>query len=278
MSCFSGKARASQKRKPIYNRCGFEKRSNTADKDSPLIRGIDYISLEETGPVYPWQQKTDLFNDIIIKSRLALNKGSEVYIKMNEACLIVGLGNPGGQYSETRHNIGFSVLDDCAEKEGAPWTTEKKLKGQLAHWRCQHKKVFGLKPSTYMNLSGESVQAVCQYYKVPASNILVVYDDVDLAYGRVRFRQEGSAGTHNGMKSIIQCLGTQAFPRFRIGVGAPLPGWDLADYVLAPFSKIEQASFPEVLTGCHHAITHWISNGTASAMNRYNGQLFSNNS
>ena len=165
--------------------------------------------------------------------------------------LIAGLGNPGKEYENTRHNAGFMVLDALADKLGAD-ISEKKHKALCGRAVIGGQKVILLKPQTYMNSSGESIRAAADYYKVDPEDILVVYDDISLAPGQLRIRAKGSAGGHNGIKSIIAHLGTQEFPRVRVGVGEKPPRMDLADYVLGHFSKAERELMSE---GYDHAVT-----------------------
>jgi len=150
----------------------------------------------------------------------------------------VGLGNPGLQYNATRHNIGFMTVDYFADKWGISFKPGK-CKGLVGEGHVQGTKVYLLKPMTYMNLSGESVRAFMDYYKVDREAMTVIYDDLDTDFGRLRLRYQGSAGGHNGIKSIIQHLGTQSFNRIRMGISRPLPGADIADYVLTAFRKEE---------------------------------------
>jgi PTH1 family peptidyl-tRNA hydrolase len=150
----------------------------------------------------------------------------------------VGLGNPGTQYQATRHNIGFMVLDYFADKCGITYKPSK-CKGLIGEGSIKGIKVQLLKPMTYMNLSGESIRSFIDYYKAELQDMTVIYDDLDTAFGQVRLRYQGSAGGHNGIKSLIQHTGTQTFNRIRMGVSRPKPGFDIADYVLSPFTKVE---------------------------------------
>ena len=149
--------------------------------------------------------------------------------------LIVGLGNPGRQYAQTRHNVGFVLVDDLAQRDGSGWTTEKKWEGAVAKGNSG---IVYLKPLTFMNLSGRSVAAVARFYKIAADQILLVYDDADLPLGSLRFRKSGSAGGHNGVKSVIESMGTDSFARLKIGVApsGESRSRDLADHVLSKFS------------------------------------------
>ncbi|MFA5994909.1 MAG: aminoacyl-tRNA hydrolase [Patescibacteria group bacterium] len=156
--------------------------------------------------------------------------------------LIVGLGNPGKQYEKTRHNIGFRVLDEICDN----WTLQKSCQALI----CKNDTIIYAKPQTFMNLSGLAVKKLWQFYKIEIKDILVVYDDKDLPFGKLRFRTKGSSGGHNGMNSIIAELGTSEFPRLRIGI-APTDSQtiihDTADYVLAKFSKEEEKLLPEII-------------------------------
>ena len=141
--------------------------------------------------------------------------------------IIVGLGNPGKQYENTRHNVGINVIDILAEEYGIS-VTKMKHKALIGEGRVGTEKVVLVKPVTYMNLSGESLAELYNFYKVDTSDIIVIYDDIDLDVGKIRIRKKGSGGTHNGMRSIVKCLGTTDFPRVRVGVSKPEPGRDLA--------------------------------------------------
>ena len=153
--------------------------------------------------------------------------------------IIAGLGNPGKEYENTRHNAGFMVMDALAEKIGAD-ISEKKHKALCGKGVIGGEKVILMKPQTYMNSSGESIRAAADYYKVDPEDILIVYDDISLAPGQIRIRKKGSAGGHNGIKNIIANLGTDRFMRVKVGVGEKPKNWDLADYVLSPFTKDER--------------------------------------
>lgn len=159
----------------------------------------------------------------------------------NKQILIVGLGNPGKEYDGTRHNIGFAALDAFAEaNELGPWVNKKDLRCEMATGRMGDAQVILIKPATYMNLSGEAVQAVAHFYKIPAERILAVYDEIDVPFGQIRLRTGGSSAGHNGVKSLIQHLG-EGFGRVRIGIGPKQPEqMDSADFVLAKFSKEQQ--------------------------------------
>lgn len=166
--------------------------------------------------------------------------------------LIVGLGNPGKQYDGTRHNIGFHFVDILAQKYDFP-SFKEAFKGLLSEKNLDGTKVFLFKPSTYMNLSGEAVLEILNFYKIPFKNVLVIYDDVDLPLGEFRYREKGSAGTHNGMRSVLGLLGAEEVPRLRIGIDLKdraLWKGSLSDFVLGHFSKEEKALLNEKIT-CH---------------------------
>ena len=183
--------------------------------------------------------------------------------------IIAGLGNPGKEYENTRHNAGFMVMDALAEKIGAD-ISEKKHKALCGKGVIGGEKVILMKPQTYMNSSGESIRAAADYYKVDPEDILIVYDDISLAPGQLRIRAKGSAGGHNGIKSIIAHLGTQEFPRVKVGVGEKPARMDLADYVLGRFSKEEQPVIRESADRARTAVAEIITHDVASAMNKFN--------
>lgn len=146
--------------------------------------------------------------------------------------LIVGLGNPGPNYRDTRHNMGYQVVERLSSRWDIPLKEDRKFKGMLGKGAVDGKKVMLAQPTTYMNDSGTCVSALMRYLSLPAAELLVVYDDVDLPLGRLRMRMNGSAGSHNGMKSVVEQLKVCDFPRLRVGIGRQPEGWDLADYVL----------------------------------------------
>ena len=186
--------------------------------------------------------------------------------------LVVGLGNPGKQYEMTRHNIGFHTIDYIADDLGV---NVKKLKYKALYGECEisGEKVYLIKPQTYMNLSGESVVEFANFFKVSVENIIVISDDVSLETGRIRVRPKGSAGGHNGLKSIIYQLNSDEFPRVRMGVGAPNhEDYDLADFVLGKFQKDEIPVMEEAIIKASKAVREIIKNGAHSAMNKYNSK------
>ena len=184
--------------------------------------------------------------------------------------IIAGLGNPGKQYEHTRHNVGFDTLDKLAEKYHIPIDTQKH-KAVCGSGYIEGQKVILVKPQTYMNLSGESLREIIDFYKLnPAEELIVIYDDISLDPGQLRIRAKGSAGGHNGLKNIISHLGTQEFPRIRIGVGEKPRGMDLADYVLGRFPKEQQAVMEEAYRDAAEAACMMIEDGADAAMNHYN--------
>ena len=183
--------------------------------------------------------------------------------------IIAGLGNPGKEYENTRHNAGFMVMDALAEKIGAD-ISEKKHKALCGKGVIGGEKVILMKPQTYMNSSGESIRAAADYYKVDPEDILIVYDDISLAPGQLRIRAKGRAGGHNGIKSIIAHLGTQAFPRVKVGVGEKPKGYDLADYVLSRFPKDERVLMEEAFERAGEAAVCMMNDTMEHAMNQFN--------
>ena len=186
--------------------------------------------------------------------------------------LIVGLGNPGSKYWNTRHNVGFAAMDALADSLHAR-VDRVKFQGLTGTAELDGKKLILLKPTTYMNLSGQAVSAAARFYKIPPEHILVMFDDISLEPGRIRVRKEGSAGGHNGVKSIISSLGSQAFPRIKIGVGAkPHPDYDLADWVLSVFPLSQREAMAEVYSRAAEAARAIVTEGCDAAMNRFNGK------
>ena len=183
--------------------------------------------------------------------------------------LIAGLGNPTREYEKTRHNVGFETIDILADKAGTT-VTEKKHKALYGKGYIGGQKVILAKPQTYMNLSGESIREIADFYKIEPENIIILCDDINLSEGQLRIRLKGSAGGHNGLKNIISHLGTQEFPRIRIGVGEKPRGMDLADYVLGRFPKEQQAVMEEAYRDAAYAACMMIEEGADAAMNHYN--------
>ena len=191
--------------------------------------------------------------------------------KANETWLIVGLGNPGKDYERTRHNCGFRAVDLLADKLGCK-IDKGKFQGLYGQAMYNGRKLMLLKPQTYMNLSGRSVLQLSAYFNIPPQQIIVLFDDISLEPGRLRVRPDGSAGGHNGIKSIIQELGSQAFPRVKIGVGGkPDPNADLADWVLSGFTAKEEKALAVALENAAEAALVIIEKGVPEAANRFNG-------
>ncbi len=185
--------------------------------------------------------------------------------------LIAGLGNPTKEYDKTRHNVGFSVIDVLADKYDID-VSERKHRAFCGKGVIEGQKVLLVKPQTFMNLSGESLRSAVDYYKLSPEEIIVIYDDISLEPGQLRIRLKGSAGGHNGIKNIIAQLGTQEFPRIKVGVGAKPPRMDLADYVLSRFSKGEQALMDEAFHDAADAAVMMMTDGAERAMNHYNAK------
>lgn len=184
--------------------------------------------------------------------------------------IIAGLGNPGREYENTRHNAGFASLDALAKRHGIELTT-RKFQALTGSGYIDGQKVLLVKPQTYMNLSGESLRAACDFFKVdPEDGLIVIYDDISLAPGQLRVRKKGSAGGHNGIKNIIAQLGTQNFLRVKVGVGEKPAGWDLADYVLGHFSKEEQVLMEEAFLRAADAASALLTEDVERVMNQYN--------
>ncbi len=183
--------------------------------------------------------------------------------------LIVGLGNPGSKYAHTRHNVGFDVLEALSRKLNVSISREKHnaLTGECF---VGGQKVILALPQTFMNLSGEAVRPLCNFYKIPPENLLVVYDDIDIPQGHIRIRKNGSAGTHNGMRSIVGLLGYENFPRLRVGVGQKREGYELADWVLGHYIGEEQDVADKAFQQAADAIVEYIEHGIDSAMTKYN--------
>lgn len=190
---------------------------------------------------------------------------------MEKLTVIVGLGNPGNKYENTRHNIGFRTIDYISRKYGIK-VDRLRHKALTGDGTINDERVLLVKPQTFMNLSGESVRDIMEWYKIPPGSIIVIYDDADLPVGTIRVRPKGSSGTHNGMKSIIYQLQSDDFPRIRIGIGNAPEGWDLADYVLGRFNSEESAVIGQSIERAADAAVAVITGGISLAMNRYNGK------
>lgn len=187
----------------------------------------------------------------------------------NDRWIIVGLGNIGSQYDNTRHNCGFEVVDILASEYGID-VSKKKFQGTIGEGKIQGEKVVLVKPSTYMNLSGECLSKVMSWYKVSSEKVIVIYDDIDIDTGTVRVRAKGRAGSHNGMKSVIQHLGTIEFPRVRLGIGKNPSFMDLAQYVLGHFTAEESEKIIEGRKKAKEAVVSIITKGCDFTMNKFN--------
>ena len=184
--------------------------------------------------------------------------------------IIAGLGNPDEKYQGTRHNVGFDVVDRLAEKYQIAVDT-KKHRALIGKGVIEGQKVLLVKPQTYMNLSGESIRSLVEYYKIdPEEELIVIYDDISLEPGKIRIRKKGSAGGHNGIKNIIAQLGTQNFQRGKVGVGEKPKGWDLADYVRGHFSKEDRGLVDDALKRVAGAVELMVQGEVDQAMNQFN--------
>jgi PTH1 family peptidyl-tRNA hydrolase len=184
--------------------------------------------------------------------------------------MVVGLGNPGPRYAHNRHNVGFQCVDLLAETHGLRFD-QQQHRALLASGRIEPARVLLIKPMTFMNGLGSTVAVVARFYRAASMDMLVVYDDLDLPLSKIRFRPEGGSGGHNGMKSIIQHLGTQAFPRLRVGISRPPGQMDPADYVLQDFSPEQEEVMVQVRDRAVKAIECWLRLGIVEAMNTFNG-------
>jgi PTH1 family peptidyl-tRNA hydrolase len=191
---------------------------------------------------------------------------------MTETFLIIGLGNPGREYRETRHNVGFMLLDRLAVKLKTRFT-RMQSKALVASSNYQERKIILAKPQTFMNLSGQSVQGLIHFYKLPLENLLIAHDDLDLPIGSIRIRPDGSSAGQKGMLSTIERLGTDEFPRLRLGIGRPPGQMEAPDYVLQDFSNADLILISETLNRAVEAALTWVTDGLEAAMNKYNGTL-----
>ncbi|WP_043582291.1 aminoacyl-tRNA hydrolase [Acetivibrio clariflavus] len=190
---------------------------------------------------------------------------------MENLSVVIGLGNPGPRYENTRHNVGFDTIDQLSKKHNIA-VTKVKYKAVIGDGNIGGHRVLLVKPQTFMNLSGESVREIIEWYKVPVKNIIIIYDDIDLPVGKIRIRPKGSAGTHNGMRSVIYQIQSEDFPRIRIGIDKPPQGWELADFVLSKFSADERKSVEEAIENAADAVEVILNSGIDKAMNRYNNK------
>ncbi|RCX18424.1 peptidyl-tRNA hydrolase [Anaerobacterium chartisolvens] len=188
---------------------------------------------------------------------------------MDRLFIVVGLGNPGKKYDNTRHNVGFDTLDLLGARHCIK-ISKLKFKALIGEGSIDGQRVILAKPQTFMNLSGESVRDIADWYKVPLSDVIIIYDDIDLDTGKLRIRSKGSAGTHNGMRSILYHIQSENFPRIRIGIGRPPEGWDLADYVLSRFKEDERRAVNTSIDLAVEAVSSIISGGIETTMSKYN--------
>lgn len=185
--------------------------------------------------------------------------------------LIVGLGNPGSEYDDTRHNVGFQCVDALVRKHNLRYENKKRSKAKIAQGTIAGQAVLLAKPQTYMNLSGSAVQGLSAFYKIPPERIIVILDDLDIALGTLRIRPKGGTAGHKGLTDIVQRLGTKDIPRIRFGIGRPPGRMDPAAYVLRRFTADEQPVVNEAVNRAAHAVETWLADGIDIAMNRFNG-------
>ena len=183
--------------------------------------------------------------------------------------LLVGLGNPGAKYRETRHNIGFECLDELRRRMGSPTPTSK-FEGQWVRGKWNDRDVILLWPLTFMNNSGRCVAQVVGFFKIPVDQVMVVCDDMSLPLGKLRLRKRGSSGGQKGLGDILKSLGTQDVPRLRLGIDQAPPEWDVADYVLSKFKTAERIVVDQAISRAVDAVEHWLKSGIESCMNEYN--------
>lgn len=186
--------------------------------------------------------------------------------------IVAGLGNPGTRYEATWHNAGFLALEVLSQRTGIR-TDRIRFQGLSGQGTIGGNRVVLLKPSTFMNRSGQSIRDALAWHKVPPERLVVVYDDIDLPCGTLRIRPSGGPGTHNGMRSIVETLGTESFPRVRIGIGPVPERWDLADYVLSPIPGDRREILFQSLVRAAQAVESLVAEGLAAAMNKYNGEV-----
>jgi len=193
---------------------------------------------------------------------------------MENAFLIVGLGNPGREYADTRHNAGFMAAELLAQRLGAAWSLEKKFQARIAKVDCDGRRVVFCEPQTYMNLSGEAVRAAMNFYRIAPQRVMVIVDDADLLFGEIRLRARGSSGGHHGLDSIAGHLGTTEFARLKIGIGRRREGRrEISGYVLSPFDAGEKVLLEKVLKRAADQTECWLAEGVDRAMNKFNGAV-----
>ncbi|MGT2961292.1 aminoacyl-tRNA hydrolase [Streptococcus caballi] len=188
------------------------------------------------------------------------------------AKMIVGLGNPGSKYNDTRHNIGFMAVDRVVKNLDVNFTEDKNFKAEVGSTFLNGEKVYFVKPTTFMNNSGIAVKTLLTYYNIPIEDVIVIYDDLDMEVGKIRFRQKGSAGGHNGIKSIIAHLGTQVFDRIKIGIGRPAQGMTVINHVLGKFATDDQIKIDNTLDKVDDVVNFYLQSGDfEQTMQKYNG-------
>lgn len=187
--------------------------------------------------------------------------------------IIAGLGNPGKKYEDTRHNIGFNTIDRLADKLNIK-VNKIKFKGLVGEGRIAAEKVILLKPHTFMNNSGESIVEILNFYKLKPEDLIVVVDDIDIEFAQLKIKKNGSAGTHNGLKSIVNLTGSKDFARFKVGVGKKHPNEDLANFVLSTFSSKDKKHIEDAIDACADAIINAVESGIDKAMNSYNNNIY----
>lgn len=192
---------------------------------------------------------------------------------MESAHLIIGLGNPGAKYENTRHNIGFLVLETLAKRCSASWREEKRFEARLAVGVVGGRKTFLCQPLTYMNLSGRAARGVAEYFRIPLAQVLVIVDDADLPFGELRLRPSGGTGGHHGLESIEASLGTDAYARLRLGIGRGEGLREISGHVLGRFSAADQHQLVAVLGRAADQVECWLQDGIQKAMNHFNGMI-----
>ncbi len=186
--------------------------------------------------------------------------------------LIVGLGNPGDKYFETKHNVGFMLIDQLAKKQNVTFTNDKIFQADLASFFFNGEKIYLVKPTTFMNESGKAVHALLAYYGLDIKDLLVIYDDLDMEVGKIRLRAKGSAGGHNGIKSVIQHIGTQTFNRVKIGIGRPKNGMSVVNHVLSTFDKDDYIGILQSIDKVDDSVNYYLQEKNfEKTMQRYNG-------
>lgn len=206
-----------------------------------------------------------------IRKLLSLFRGStDSATEFDSMKIVVGLGNPGSKYKGTRHNVGFDVIDALVERHAFGARAKSKFNANVNEVMIGTTKVVLMSPLTYMNLSGQSVRAAIDFFKLDLEDLMVVCDDLNLDVGRIRIRAKGSAGGQNGIKDIINRLGTQDFPRLRLGIGRPPANWDVADYVLGKLDDVDQKLIGDSVKQAATACEYWVENGVQATMNRFN--------